>query len=196
MHMRLFSVVLSLATLGSLSLYGQADAFQVNYAPNLNVGDSVIDITNGNTSGGNICANVYAFSPDEQLIACCACLVTPNALVSLSARNDLISNTLTPAVPTSIVVKLLATASSGSCNAASPTAANLAPGMRAWETQLHALPTTPVTYGITQSAFEQVGLSGAELSRITGLCGFIQSNGSGFGICRSCRLGGLAGAKR
>src|SRR5713101_1283946 len=87
------------------------DAFQVRYASNLNIGDSVINITNAgtaNTAAGalsNICVNVYTFSPDEQLISCCACSVTPNALVSLSARTDLISNTLTPAVPTAIVVK-------------------------------------------------------------------------------------------
>ena len=40
----------------------------------------------------NICVNVYTFSPDEQMISCCSCLVTPDSLVSLSARNDLISN--------------------------------------------------------------------------------------------------------
>jgi len=38
-------------------------------------------------------------------------------------------------------------------------------------------------------------LSAAELARVTSFCGFIQSNGSGFGICRSCRLGGLGAAK-
>ena len=77
-----------------------SDAFQVRYASNLSVGDSVINITNGGTQGGtdpsgNICVNVYAFSPDEQLVSCCSCLVTPNGLVHLSANNDLVSNTLT-----------------------------------------------------------------------------------------------------
>jgi hypothetical protein len=170
--------------------------FQVRYASNLNVGDSVINITNtGATATGatssNLCVNVYAFSPDEQLVSCCSCTVTPNALVSLSAKNDLISNTLTPAVPTSIVVKLVAT-SGGSCNAAtagSGTSA-LATGLAAWGTTLHATPTAGA-YAVTETAFTPATLSGAELGRITALCGFIQSNGSGFGICRSCRFGGL-----
>jgi hypothetical protein len=182
-------------------MFGQpADAFQTRYAVNLNIGDSFIDITNAGSSGGNICVNVYTFSPDEQLISCCTCLVTPNGLTSLSARTDLISNTLTPAVPTAIVVKLLAsTAPTGGCNAATPTAADLVPGMRAWGTTLHLNTarvdtTTPLRYDTTETEFSPATLSTPELTRITSFCGFIQANGSGFGICRSCRLGGL-GAK-
>src|SRR5882724_4423029 len=112
--------------------YGQVstdNAFQTRYASNLNIGDSVVNITNtgarggvtnqaGTTAsiGGAICVNVYAFSPDEQMVACCSCPVTPDGLVSLSAKNDLTSNTLTPATPFSIVVKLLATVPvGGSC---------------------------------------------------------------------------------
>ena len=74
------------------------------------------------------------------MISCCSCPVTPNALVSLSARNDLISNTLTPGVPTSV---LLASAGA-SCNASTVgTGANvLATGIAAWvEALLRRLPT-------------------------------------------------------
>jgi hypothetical protein len=185
----------------------QDSPFQVRYASNLPIGDSVINITNTGassttalpTQNGNLCVNVYTFSPDEQLISCCSCLVTPNGLVSLSARNDLISNTLTPGVPTSIVIKLLGSAgtTASSCNASTPgTGANgLTTGMAAWGTTIHALPITPgspaTTYGVTESPFTAATLSAAELTRITTLCGFIQINGSGFGICRSCRFGGL-----
>src|SRR5689334_4183313 len=172
-----------------------ADAFEVRYASNLNIGDSVINITNAGTTNiagalTNICANVYTFSPDEQLVSCCSCTVTPNALVSLSANSDLVSNTLTPAHPTSIVVKIAYTAGTA-CNAANVPVANLAAGLRAWGTTLHAAPTSPVTYQVTETEFSKAGLSAGELARITSFCGFIQANGSGFGICRSCRLGGL-----
>jgi hypothetical protein len=168
--------------------------FQVKYASNLNLGDSVINITNtGANAGNNICVNVYTFSPDEQEVTCCSCNVTPNALQSLSVKGDLVSNTLTPAVPTSVVVKLVAT-TGGSCNAATAGtgASTLAPGMAAWGTTLHALPAAAAAaVALTETAFTPATLSNAELTRITQLCGFIQSNGSGFGICRSCRLGGL-----
>ncbi len=178
---------------------GPPDAFQVRYASNLAIGDSFVNITNAGSQGGfdpagDICVNVYAFAPDEQMIACCSCLVTPNGLDSLSARNDLISNTLTPAVPTSIIIKLLATTPSGtSCNqsAVTATAGKLAPGMRAWGTTLHVLPGSPTTYGGTETAFSPAVLSTSELTKLTSECGFINTDGSGFGICRGCRAGGL-----
>ena len=186
--------------------FGQAGdgPFKIGFSSNLNIGDSVLNVTNSGASSttalpnqnGNICANVYTYSPDEQLISCCSCLVTPNALVSLSANSDLVSNTLTPAHPTSIVIKLLGSAgsSAASCNASSVgTGTNLlTTGLVAWFTTIHANPSTPVTFTASRTAFTDATLSAAELVRMTSLCGFIQANGSGFGICKSCRLGGLA----
>src|SRR5215831_2021795 len=122
--------------------------FQIKYAANLNVGESYINISTSGANGapllgpgfggavGNICVNVYAFSPDEQLISCCSCLVTPNALVSISVNSDLVSNTITGVRPTSLVIKLVSTlAASGgsgtSCtnSAASVTSANAVRGV-------------------------------------------------------------------
>ncbi len=187
------------------------DAFLIRYAAHLDVGDSFIDLTNTGASStvpfpgqnGNLCANAYTFSPDEQLVSCCSCLITPNGLASLSARTDLISNTLTPGVPTSIVVKLVATTgtTNATCNAATAgTGTNLlTPGLSAWGTTIHPLPVTPATpatsYGETETPFVRATLSVAELTRITALCGFIQTTGSGYGICKSCRLGGLGAVK-
>ncbi|MBY0502296.1 MAG: hypothetical protein K2X03_00195 [Bryobacteraceae bacterium] len=195
--------------------------YQVRYASNLNVGDSVINITNTGAMGaglaagttaattGAICVNVYAFSPDEQMISCCSCPVTPNGLVSLSANRDLTSNTLTPAVPTSIVIKLVATvpvANSCTNSASTLTTAplTLANGMLAWGTTVHAGPTAGSAPVITETAFAPATLSNAagapaanigEAARLTQLCNFINANGSGFGVCRSCRLGGLGAGR-
>ena len=180
--------------------------FQVRYASNLNIGDSVVNITNSGARGaglqagtsasitGSLCANVYAFSPDEQMISCCSCPVTPNGLRSLSAQQDLINNTLTPAVPTSIVVKLLASVPvGGSCSGSAASPGALTSGMVAWGTTLHAAPSGG--YEVTETPFIPATLSAGEASRLTQLCTFIIANGSGFGICNSCRLGGL-GANR
>ena len=93
--------------------------FLISYAANLTNGDSVVNLTNTGALGaslngpgfggaaGNICMNVYAFSPDEQLVACCSCLITPNGLAALSIKDDLISNTLTGVRPNSVVVKVV-----------------------------------------------------------------------------------------
>jgi hypothetical protein len=204
MHKRFLVVAAALASVSvafAQAVSGPSDAFQVRYASNLNLADSVINITNAGTAGGtaptgDICVNVYTFASDEQLVACCSCLVTPDGLNSLSARSDLISNPLTPAVPTSIVVKLLATTPvGGTCNPSSPTATSLAAGMRAWGTTVHALPTIPGGLALTETEFSPAVLSTTELAHITSTCAFIQSNGSGFGICASCATGGAAGSK-
>ena len=117
-----------------------ADAFQVHYVSNLNKGDASINLTNAGGSGGNICANVYAFAPDEQMISCCACQITPNGLNSYSVSADLISNPLTGVAPSSLVIKLVASAPThGTCDASSPTAGSLVPGLRAWGTTIHTV---------------------------------------------------------
>ncbi len=178
------------------------DTFQLRYAANLNIGDSFVNVTNAGTLSGNdptgrICVNVYTFDPAEELVSCCACPVTPNGLASLSVRNDLISNTLTPGVPTSVTIKLLAsTPVAGACNAASPTASNLARGMRAWGTTIHSLSTAPASYGVSETPFTISQLSPTELAKLSSFCGFIQAVGSGFGICNSCRSGALGGATK
>jgi len=226
-HIPVLLAVMFVSTLAFADdVIGPEDAFQVRYASNLNKGDSYVNITNTGSASeeicaadavgcglGNICANVYVFDPAEEILSCCACLITPNALVSLSVQGDLISNTLSPETPTSVVIKLVASSPVGvgaaggtSGTNCDPTALEvetlgvsggyLVPGMRAWGTTLHALPGTPATYGLTESRFVNGGLSVAELNHLTSFCGFINSNGSGFGICKSCRSGGLGGAKQ
>ena len=186
--------------------------FLIRYAANLTSGDSVINITNTGFNGaslngpgfggaaGNICMNVYAFSPDEQLVSCCSCLITPNGLVSLSANNDLISNTLTGVRPNSIVVKLVATAAgatftgtscANSAALAGTPAFPTASGTSAFGTTVHAHQGTG--FATTETPFLSATLSPAELTSITNRCTNIIGNGSTFGICRSCRAGGLGG---
>jgi hypothetical protein len=181
--------------------------YQVKYASNLSIGDSVVNITNTGANGAGIgsgtsasvtgafCANVYVYSPDEEVVSCCSCPVTPNGLVSLSAKSDLISNPLTRGTPTSIVIKILATVPvGGSCNNSALLAGTpvLAPGLAAWGTTIHANTSASAgTYGVTETAFTPSTLSAGEFARLAYGCGVVANVGSGFGVCNSCRLGGL-----
>jgi hypothetical protein len=174
------------------------DTYQVRYAANLNIGDSYVDFTNTGATVAtgvpqNLCMNLYTYDPGEELISCCTCSVTPDGLQSLSVLKSLISNTLTPAIPTSVVIK--AVASTGSCNASVVPALGLAHGALLWGTTLHQnTSTATATYAMTEGAFQFADLSAAELASMTQLCGFIQSDGSGFGICKGCSAGGLGAA--
>jgi len=71
----------------------------------------------------------------------------------------------------------------------------LEPGLRAWGTDLHQN-TTDGTYRVTEKVFQFAALSATELAKLTSYCGFIQANGSTFGICKSCRFGGLGGSQQ
>jgi hypothetical protein len=188
----------------------------VSYATNLGApgGDSFINISNTGASGasgtqsgttfsvpGSICVNVYAFSPDEQLLSCCSCPVTPNGLVSLSARNDLLTNTLGRFSPNSIVIQLVATQPAGGCanSAAALTGATITvPGLVAWSTTLHAntSPADAGHFGLTEAPLTGCRSSTAEQDRLGTLCAFALSQGSLHGICNSCSVGGLGAAKQ
>jgi hypothetical protein len=193
----LATVVLSSAAFGQIANANLGDAYQLGYAANLNVGDSFVNLTNTGIQGGfdpagNICANVYVVDPAQEVLACCSCPLTPNHLKTLSVKNDLTSNLLTPGTPTSVTMAVLA---STSCNAAAVTGANLVSGLRVWGTTLHATPTAG-NYGVTEFPFATAALSASELSKLTLYCGFIQANGSGFGICKSCKQGAQGATKQ
>jgi hypothetical protein len=183
--------------------------YQVHYFSNLTQASSIINLTNDGASSivtrgdvsGNICVNLYAFSPDEQLVSCCSCLVTPNALSSINVADDLMLNALTPGIASSGVVKLISTRPTGSggatCNPALAGlgGSGLAPGLAAWGITSHPQPSGG-GFASTETPFIYGKLSDAELMRTTQLCAFIQANGSGYGLCKSCRFGGLGASAR
>jgi len=223
------------ATLASAAFaFGQVavDApFQVRYASNLvTFADAVIDVTNTGASAtvitlgvgpnnidGNLCINIYTFAADEQEIACCSCLVTPNALYSASVKTALLNSTLTPSFPNEVVIKLISTFplynsqgaqycnpgqinQTGLLSAGSP--GDLEIGMLAWGTSSHGFPSaigpsfqlteTPFLPGKLVTNTDGGDIASAELPRDVQECQFIQILGSGqFGICKGCAQGGL-----
>ena len=168
--------------------------YQVRYATNLQLGDARVYMTNTGansttafpTQNGNICANVYGFSPDERLVACCSCLITPNGLASLSVWRDLLGDSpvLFPR-PNALVIKLLSTAgtTASSCDAGAVTTPPIVQGLAAWGTS----PEPSGFFGsppfITATPFTPSTLSAAELVSLNTQCLSLHSTSH---LCPSC----------
>ena len=185
--------------------------FQVRYAANLIAGESYINIINTGSNGaplngpgfsvgtGNICVNIYAVDPTENLISCCSCLVTPNQTVNLGVNRDMLIKTLTPVTPPSATILLIG--SNPNATNCTNTAAlvgtpnnSVTGGFVAFGTTLHA--TKPGVYASAEAPFAPAQLSSDQLSSLTGRCAFIIGNGSGYGTCLSCELGALTALKQ
>jgi len=178
------------------------DSFQVRYFANLTSATSYIDIVNTGSSlvtsngfvtapAGNLCVQVYAFDPSEELLACCTCTLTPNELGSITVNNTagtgLFGNTLTNTTETAGVVKLVATSGAGTCAANVP--GTLEPGMAAWATTAHQLAGAAITtpsFQLTETPFTESGLSAGEYTHLTTFCAFILADGSKSGVCPGC----------
>lgn len=192
---------------GAAAASEASGVFQLKYFT-MQYGTGLINATNAGTLGdgtdpsGTICANFYAFDPNEEMMACCACKITPNGLVSLDVKTDIYNNMLINNPPSSITVKVLSTvAGSGACNAATQpvggAGSNLARGLKIWGTTLHSIqpqgsPLPPPLLGMTETEFAKAELSAGELGKLTQYCRFIQILGSQVtGICKACRTGAL-----
>lgn len=184
------------------------DAYQINYASNLNMADGVVNVTNaGSVAGfynantpGDICVNAYVYAPDQRLLTCCSCPVASNSLHSwpvFFGPGSLLSRVPPAALPgsPSVIIKLVATspADTGTGSCPPPNAypsgtlliSNLAPGMTAWGTHSH--PTNIGTLAITETKFAEKGLSLNEMNRLNTDCSNLPV-GQG---CPGCRAGGL-----
>jgi hypothetical protein len=219
--------------MASVAFAQQDSGFQERYAANLQFGESYVSITNSgantnarvaqgavqaldgapllgpgifgsNTATGNICVNVYAIDPNEELISCCSCLVTPDQTVNLGVNVDLTSNTQTGVVPTSVTVALVATlagtgGSATSCTYSAGIGGAVVNGMSAWGTTLQrtaeAAVVTTTEFTTTETSFTPVsgsaGGTGSNLASLVGRCASIIGNSSGHGICKSCTTGAI-----
>src|SRR4029078_6522293 len=96
---RLFVLVALLVMAASASI-AQTSPYMIDYFSN-NPGpggaaDQQIRLVNYSLQGtpltspvGDVCANVYVFDANQELVACCSCRITPNGLISLSIANGL-----------------------------------------------------------------------------------------------------------
>jgi hypothetical protein len=158
------------------------DTFKVNYFNNGNsTPDETIQLTNvGTTAGGNICADIYVFDPNQELSETCSCFLSPDGLRTLSVNTDLLSNPLTGVPLTSGTIKIVSATDPTTC-AKYPTSPKPTAGLRAWGTHVY-------DSAITETDFLDAGLSAAELSALGAQASAAKLVGSGRGVC-SCGVG-------
>lgn len=111
--------------------------FQVRTATKIKKGD-LLNITNTGATNTNLCAHVYAFDGGGQMLACCSCVVAPNALRSLSVGTDVFEGAKPP--KSGIFKVLASTVVGGTCNGAAPGA--LSTGLVASRNDLSFIPAT------------------------------------------------------
>lgn len=144
----------------------------------------------GSSSVGNICANVYVFDNQEQMLWCCSCPVTPDETIAFSLARDILSNPLTIVPAGSVTVKLVATAPNGNCSQSAAFLGSETPvsGMLAWGTSPHLINRVvgQTAYFETETPFLPAILSAGETISLTNQCSFVLANGSGYGTCASC----------
>ncbi|MGA8539761.1 MAG: hypothetical protein WB566_09695, partial [Terriglobales bacterium] len=150
----------------------------VNYFSNANTAaapDATLRIINDGESGGNLYAAIYVLDDSEELQECCACLVTPDGVLSESVDKNLTANPLTGILPKRGVIKVISSSSSD------PTAPVPAIGLHAWGTHIHGTkvtlsPGNPVVpastgpYFVTESKGADATLGATEASTLGTLC--------------------------
>ncbi len=182
----LLCVALAVVLLGTVSV---AQTASVSYYANANtpgVPDGTLRITNPGTTYANVCAMIYVFTADEQMAECCGCPESPDGLNTLSVNSDLTSNPLTNTIPTNGTITIVPAAVNASpCD---PTAnVSPEPDLREWVWNCQ-IPVRATIYCF-EHRFLFFKLFTTELSALQAQCSFIQTLGSGRGIC-TCGTGG------
>ncbi len=142
----------------------------------INVG---VDGTPLTTPVGDVCANIYVFDANQEMVSCCSCRVTPNELVTASVANQLTGNPLTSVSPIAGVIKIVPTvAGSGVCSPTAPSGASDATLLSGSST--HVEVSGPLSY-ITETHIPVAPLGPDEASFLFNACFYVKYLGSGAG---------------
>ena len=116
---------------------GDNDAYYLGYYGGANMGlpPAEVAILNPGSSGGysyfdptapgpygDLCANIYVFTSDQEMVECCSCFISPNGLRTLDIDKDLTKNPLTSTPPHTGLIKIVSSeidtsqSGDGACN--------------------------------------------------------------------------------
>jgi len=229
------AVILCLTSTGfaqSSASEGTSDAYYLGYYGNANLGypTAEVNIVNpGSTGGysafdptapgpfGDLCANVYVFTSDQEMVECCSCFISPNGLRTLNIDVDLTSNPLTSTPPHAGLIKIVSSdidssEGDGACSGVSTNPAGKTEftdvagepyspegSLRTWSTHIRQTTASPVLFTLTEASFRHADIGresygdesrdgSSELRKLQQQCHFIALNGSGHGHC-TCGVG-------
>ena len=165
------------------------DAYYLGYYGGANMGlppAEVFIVNPGSTGGysdfdpttpgyhGDLCANIYVFTSDQQMVECCSCFVSPNGLRWLDVDVDLTANPLTNTPPHTGLIKIVSSdidesQGDGACSGVSVSPAGKSDftdvattpyypegSLRTWST--HIRPTTAALLTLTEASFRHADL--------------------------------------
>ena len=184
-----------LAVLGILALVpclalAQGSYYVDYYSNNVDDGfDQAIRIINVGTLGtpltspsGDICANVYVFDANQEMLACCAARLTPNELATAFVHAQLTRNTVTTVVPRSGVIKVVLAQPPGST--CTPTTIGATPDAGLGVVFGTHLQAEARTLWVTETEKLPSTLSSQEQGFLQLACSFALYIGSGQGTCQ------------
>jgi hypothetical protein len=163
------------------------DAYQVNYYSGgvgtlrvINTGQVGSPIDTG-TNHGKVCADIYVFDSNQEMLACCSCPITANGLLTVSGTG-LLFNPLTGIRPATGVIKIVADNQPGKACDPKTIINPVESGLRAWETH-------PQGAALTETVFANAPLTNTEQSFLGQACSFVWYLGSGKGVCTCPKAG-------
>ncbi len=204
----LFVALICIAAIPSFAQYPVASPYLIDFFAN-NPGpggtaDQTVRLVNVGEFGtplsspvGDICANVYVFDANQEMVACCSCRVTPNGLLSISVANSLTNNPVTSVVPVSGDIKIISTQAQGT-RTCTPLTYNggIAPSLVGWASHIETSGGTaagtfisvadllgwPVVPGMQVGTDSPVA-NASEYEFLPQACQFARYLGSGKGTC-------------
>ncbi|MGA9529936.1 MAG: Ig-like domain-containing protein [Terriglobales bacterium] len=143
-------------------------------------------VTAGSSAAGKLCAMIYVFDQNQEMNECCGCSVSDSGFRALSLLHDLTSDPLTGIPPAAGAILMVPSniQQNPQCSASSLSPNGVILG---WETNVQGVPSGSPQ--ITETSFSSASLSSATAANLAAMCGFIQSQGGGQGIC-TCGKGG------
>ena|SRR5271166_3202597 len=151
---------------GTALAQGDNSVYFTTYYSNANTAnapDATVRIINDGDREADLYAHIYVFDDSEELTECCACLVTPDGLLSESVNNNLTASPLTGIKPTRGVIAVVSSTNSD------PTTAYVVPGLRTWATHVQK---TASGFAVTEALLADSNINDGVASLLDNLCHF------------------------